>query len=148
LLPSKNDIVTNFCKSSKGSLPSSIASKITSLTYGDWHQTATAPSFTYSALGVVFNFESLSVSNVNTANDWYDIAVDINTLNQTGTQALTVYCFLSVTYGETSGTIEPNDCSVGNRTGSDLNYNSSNGNITTTGGGSYSTVIEYIGEWD
>ena len=120
----------------------------TSLTYGDWRQTATAPSLTYAASGVVFTFESLSASDVNTANDWYDIAVEINTLNQSGTQTLTVSCFFSLTYGQTSGTLGPNNCSENGRTGNDLHYDSSNGNITTNGGGTYSSVIEYIGEWD
>jgi hypothetical protein len=120
----------------------------TSLSYGDWRQTATAPTLTYAASGIVFTFGSLSVSNVNTASDWYDLSIEINTLNQSGTQALTVSCFLSITYGESSGTLDSNNCSENGRTGSDLHYNSSNGNITTTAGGSYSSVIEYIGEWD
>jgi hypothetical protein len=119
-----------------------------SFSYGDWRQTATSPILTFASSATVFNFESLSVSDINTSSDWYDLVVEINTLNQSGTQALTVSCFLSITYGETSGTLTASNCSEDGRTGSDLHFNSGNGNITTSGGGSYSSVIEYIGEWD
>ncbi len=116
---------------------------------GTWTSTVTGPEVTFGS-GVVANFNSLSVSNIDTTLDWYDLFLTMVVTNTSQTQSITINCALggSVNGPDTSETLTSTGCGENGHAGSDLSFNASNGNVSSASGGTYTTQITYEGTYD
>ena len=131
---------------SQGTIPSSPVS----FGNGPFLVTLTAPLTTYAAMAEVFVFDSFSVTASDTSHDFYDLEVNIQVQNESGTQSLALSGLTSITQSPSGGsaTLGPGDLTATATTVSDLSYDSENGEVASTLGGSFAAVVTLAGTWD
>jgi hypothetical protein len=117
--------------------------------FGSGNKHITFPQFDYPA-GVIFRWGGLTIENVDTTQDEYDLAAFIVVSNLDGSSYILLGAEVSADSDVTNDTAQVTsaDIDVFDTVGADLSYDSGTGYVSSALGGTYGIFVWLIYGWD